>query len=43
MIDLFKKWYHYSPGQNNKLTLDSMRLSDMEYICIYRLLLQKAT
>lgn len=35
MVDLFKKCYHDSPGQDNKLTSDSVRLSDMEYLHLW--------
>lgn len=35
MVDLFKKCYHDSPGQDNKFTSDSVRLSDMEYLHLW--------
>lgn len=35
MVDLFKKCYHDSSGQDNKLTSDSVRLSDMEYLHLW--------
>lgn len=35
MVDLFKKCYYDSLGQDNKLTSDSMRLPDMEYLHLW--------